>query len=187
MKAILPIIVTLILVISSCSRDKAIVQTIPIPNGDFETWDNMSLLANWETNSCPVCVPPYETYIVTKDSSAYHGRFAAKFVYNNVYASWAENKFSIPRHPSNLTGYVKCNLFGTDTVTIKIKLYNNTAIVDSGKWLGTSSIVNYLKINIPITQSSSYVDSALIRIQGGRKIGYPNSNTEFWVDNLSLE
>jgi hypothetical protein len=187
MKLLLPMAILISVTVNlSCSKDPA-VQTIPIPNGDFETWDNMSVLANWKTNSCPTCVAPYETYIVKKDSSAYSRQFAAKFIYNNVYASWAENKFPISRHPIYLTGNVKCNLFGTDTVSIKIFLYNNNAISDSGQWLGTSSIANYINLIIPITQSSSIADSALIKIQGGDKSGVPNSNTEFWVDNLSLQ
>src|SRR6266487_2401835 len=177
----------------SCAKDtrnqKIIIpkdttnQKIIIANGDFENW-NLGSLQNWETNSCPMCVPPYETYIIKQDSSAYHGQYAAKFIYNNVYTAWAQNKFSIPKHPSNLTSYVKCDLYGADTVSIKIKLFYNGSIVDSGEWLGTSSISNYKKIDITITQNSSKVDTALIRIEGGHKLGYPNKNTEFWIDYL---
>jgi hypothetical protein len=170
----------------SCSKDNVNQQTILIPNGDFENW-NTGWLQNWETNSCPPCVPPYDPYVIKQDSSAYHGQYAAKFIYNNVYAAWAQNKFSVPKHPSNLTSYVKCDLYGSDTVSIKIKLFYNGAIVDSGQWLGTSSIGNYKKIDIPITQNSSKVDTALIRIEGGHKLGYPNKNTEFWVDYLTLQ
>jgi len=72
-------------------------------------------------------------------------------------------------------------------VSIKIQLFNNAVIVDSGQWIGTSSIPNYTQIVIPITQYSSNVDSAMISIQGGHQIGYPDNDTEFWVDYLRLE
>ena len=49
-----------------CKKNIADQQIIPIPNGDFELWDDVPNLLSWETNSCPACVPPYETYIVQK-------------------------------------------------------------------------------------------------------------------------
>src|SRR5665647_3425476 len=71
----------------SCKKGNSNSQTISIPNGDFEDWDNIPNLLIWQTNSCPACVPPYETYIVQKVSDSYSGQFAAKFIYNNVYQS----------------------------------------------------------------------------------------------------
>jgi hypothetical protein len=174
---------------AGCKKDKIVMQTnaTVIPNGDFENWDNMSLLENWKTNSCPACVPPFETYIVQRDTNAYHGKFAAKFIYNNVYAAWAENKFKLDGHPASLTAYTKCNLYGNDTVSVKIRLFRNSAVIDSGQWFGTSSINTYTKIVIPISQNSLQADSAQISIKGGHKIGYPSKNTEFWVDYLTLQ
>jgi len=180
------IILIVFIAIAGCTKDR-IGQSNLIPNGDFESWSENLLLANWESNSCPFCDPPFETYIVQKDSSAYHGKFAAKFIYNNIYAAWAENKFSLSAHPLFLGGYVKCNLYGTDTVSVRIKLYMNKEVVDSGEWLGTSSIADYQHIDIPISQHSSQVDSALIRITGGHRTGPAGKNTEFWVDYLNLE
>jgi hypothetical protein len=170
----------------SCAKDNTNLEKITIPNGDFESW-NLNSLQNWETNSCPLCLPAYDTYIVKQESDSYHGQYAAKFIYNNVYTAWAQNKFSIPNHPSNMTSYVKCDLYGADTVSIKINLFYNRVIVDSGQWLGTSSITSYNKINIAITQNSSKVDTALIRIEGGHTFDYPDKSTEFWVDYLTLQ
>jgi len=162
----------------SCKKDTLNPQTINIPNGDFENWDGDILLV-WQTNNCLLCVPPYETYIVQKTTDAYSGKFAAKFVYNNVYKSSAYNKFPITIHPSMLTGYVKSSVANGDTTTIHIDLFSGTNIVDSGNWYGTSSISNYKKIEIPISQTSSTVDSASIKIVGGGK-----QNTELIVDDL---
>ena len=179
MKNLFPLFI--ITIFLSCSKQKTTQTDIPVPNGDFENWDNTLLLSIWETNSCPTCVPPYETYIVQKDNTVFNGQFAAKFIYNNVYAAWAKNTFFVSQHPTILSAYVKCNISTLDTVSIKIDLFTNNSITDSGSWIGTSQISNYTKIDIPITQNSQSVDSATIKIVAGNKSG-----TELWVDNLKL-
>jgi hypothetical protein len=163
----------------SCKKESANQQTIPIPNGDFEQWDNIQNLLIWQTNSCSACVPPFETYIVQQVTDAEKGKFAAKFVYNNVYSSYAINKFAISSHPSSLTGYIKSTIASDDTAIIHIDLFSGNNIVDNGNFYETSSNVSYRKINIPISQTTTNVDSALIKIIGGEK-----QNTELTVDNL---
>ncbi|HEY8784498.1 MAG TPA: hypothetical protein VIM16_22925 [Mucilaginibacter sp.] len=176
-----------IAVVAGCKKDKTVRQNNPIPNGDFENWANYNSLQDWKTNSCPLCVPAVNTYTVQQVTDAYHGKFAAKFIYNGVYAAMAENKFKIQSHPVSLTAFVKNNLYGTDTVTIKIKLFKDLVVIDSGQWVGTSSITNYTKITIPITQNSFQADSALIFIKGGDKSNYIDKSTEFWVDYMALQ
>jgi hypothetical protein len=159
---------------------------VAVPNGDFENWNSMLLPDSWTTNSCPVCVSPFMTDIVRRDSDACGGFTAAKFLYNNVNAAWAENRFAVHSHPLNLTACVKCNLTGTDTVLIKVNLLNNSNVVDSGLWLNTNAINNYTQIMIPITQNSLPVDSIVIFIRGGQGSRFPSNNTEFWVDKIKL-
>jgi hypothetical protein len=187
------IILISFIIMAGCTKEST-VQTnvtphayIDIPNGDFENWNENLLLVNWKTNSCPLCEPPFESYIVQKDTSTYHGKFAAKFIYNNVYAAWAENKFALSIHPVFLGAYVKCSLSETDTVSIKMLLFKNMTIVDSGVWFGNSLIPKYQYVYIEISHNSSQVDSGLIRITGGHKQGNLNKNTEFWVDFLNFE
>jgi len=180
MKAIkLFILILFMLTFYSCKRDIANQQIISIPNGDFELWDNMPNLFIWQTNSCPVCMPPFETYIVQKVTDASHGHFAAKFIYNNVYSSSATNKFAISIHPALLTGYIKSNIAIGDTAIIHIDLFSGNNIIDNGNFYETLSNGSYRKIEIPISQTSSSVDSALIKIVGGKK-----QSTELYVDNL---
>ena len=182
MKLIILFVSILILVtFFSCKKTSTNQQIIPIPNGDFELWDNMPVLLFWQTNSCPACVPPYDTYIVKKVTDASNGLFAAKFINNNVYPGFATNKFSISLHPTLLRGYIKSNIASGDTAIIHIDLFSGNNIVDSGNWYETSSTANYMKIEIPLSQNSSSADSALIRIVGGKK-----PNTELYVDNLVL-
>ncbi len=165
--------------IFSCKKDTTNQQIITIPNGDFELWDNMPTLLYWQTNSCPSCDPPFETYIVQKVTDSSHGLFAAKLIYNNVYNSFAYNKFSISSHPTLLTGYIKSNIANGDTVIIHIDIFSGNKIVDTGNLYETTSTTNYTKIEVPISQNTSPVDSALITIVGGKK-----QNTELYVDNF---
>jgi hypothetical protein len=160
----------------------------PFPNSDFESWTN-NTLQNWTTNSCAGCYTAFNTYAVERDSSmAYHGKYAAKFVYNNIYAAKAENKFPLTVHPSNLVGYIKTSMYGADAVSIKIRLYKNMLVVDSGQWQAVSSTSRYIRISLPITGSTMQIDSAKVTIIGGH---YQTNDfarsTILWVDNLSLQ
>ncbi len=164
----------------SCKKETSNQEIIPVPNGDFELWDMQTLLI-WQTNSCPACDPPFETYIVQKVTDAYSGQFAVKLIYNNVYSSFANNKFSIARHPTYLKGYIKSTISPGDTATIHVDLFLGNNIVDNGSYYEISSTALYKKIEIPLTQNSSSVDSALIRIVGGKK-----QNTVLYADNFEF-
>lgn len=164
-----------------------------IPNADFEYWSG-GYPENWETNSCPPCVPPYETYIAQKDSiNVYHGNFSIKLLYNNTHGfgydpPWIKTKFPVLNHPASLEVAVKCELFGNDTVSIGVKVFVNNNVVDSGYWQSTTSINQFQQISIPITTSSTIADSILIHIIGGKAIrdSTLSNDTKFWVDNLSF-
>jgi hypothetical protein len=180
MKAIF-VIVTIMFAATflTCKKETATQQIISIPNGDFELWDNTPSLYNWQTNSCPLCLPPFETYIVRKVTDVSGGQFAAKFIYNNVYSSYAINKFPVSVHPTLLTGYIKSSIAAGDTAIIRVELYSGGNIVDKGNFYETSSNTAYRKIQIPVSQVSATVDSAFIKIIGGKK-----QNTELFVDDL---
>jgi hypothetical protein len=173
--------ILILLTLFSCKKSTSNQENIIIPNGDFEQWDNNQNLIIWQTNSCPLCVPPWETYIIQKTTEAAHGQFAAKFIYNNYYSSFATNKFVIPSHPSVLAAYIKSNIINGDTATLHVDLFSGNNIVDSGNWYETTTTSNYRKLEIPITQTNPKADSALITINGGKKLG-----TEFFVDNLAF-
>ncbi len=180
------IIIAYLIFINACTQEKMDQNLLEVPNGDFENWTDLRL-QKWSSNSCPFCLPPFETYIVQQDSLAFNGKYCAKFIYNNAYPAWAENKFAISSHPEILTAYVKSQIYGDDTVSVKIKLLKNSVVTDSGTWLGTSTFSNFTLIKIPITQSMFQPDTAIIAIRGGHKLGYPLNNTEFWIDNLELK
>ena len=180
------ILCLLVATVGSCKKNqnnpnKQKGQIIAIPNGDFEQWNSWPVLIDWQTNSCPLCMNPYNEYVVVKDSLSYHGKYAAKFIYNGLYKSRGQNKFAISTHPTLLTGYINSTITPGDTAMISIDIFYNRQVVDSGKLYETSSTSNYKKFEIPITNNSLKADSAEINIIGGGK-----QNTELTVDYLTL-
>jgi hypothetical protein len=181
------IVLSAIFALLSCHKGEVLpLYTANIPNGDFENWGQDNTLDDWQTRYCPMCAIALNTYTVQKTTDAYHGKFAAKFTYNGVFAATASNKFAISQHPANLTAFVKYAPYGTDTVSIKIKLFNKSVAVDSGVWTGIAAIANYQGLSIPVTHHSLSADSALITIKGGTKWDAKGNGTVLWVDYLLL-
>ena len=171
----------MVLTLFSCKKTVLNQENLTIPNGDFEQWDVNQNLNIWETNSCPLCVPAWQTYIVQQTADAAHGQFAAEFIYNNYYTTFATNKFRISSHPLSLTAYIKSNIIDGDSATLHVALFSGNNLVDDGNWYETTTTVDYRKLEIPITQTTPKVDSAEILIIGGNKVG-----TTFFVDNLEF-
>ena len=184
-KTLLFIVVGMIIVLQGCKKLEPGPQ-FAVPNGDFESWTSGDYLQNWTSNSCPACVPPFETYIVQKTTEAYHGQYAASLIYNGVYPAYINNKFAVDGHPSALLGYEKCQLYGDDTVSVRVLVYYGNAVVDSGKWLNTTSTADYKPFSISLTQSSAHADSVLVLIKGGNKMDSSHNGSVLWVDYLSL-
>lgn len=172
-----------------------------IPNAGMELWDNQPVLLQWETNSRPLTLPPWDPYVVKKDSDEYTGNNAANFFANGVFKPMATTTFAIAQHPQALSFYYKytfapCvnedNWQQKDTVTVLVEVINGTTVVDSGKWeLDTSGFTpDYLHAVVPITQNSSTFDSCRITILGGALVGgcgIVAQATEFKVDHLELD
>jgi hypothetical protein len=127
------------------------------------------------------------TEVAPDSLNAYHGRYAMKLS-NTLGSANAETKFPITVHPLSLRAFVKYNLVPSDTASIRIKLFFKGKEVDGGTWFGTKSINNYKQINIPISQNSAKVDTALIEIRCGNHLMnfQPGLGSEFWVDYLSF-
>ncbi|MDW8420038.1 MAG: PKD domain-containing protein [Chitinophagales bacterium] len=172
----------------------------PIPNHSFEMWDFQPRLLMWENNSYPLTLPPYDPYIIRKDTQAFSGQFAATFVGNGVLKPWARTTFPVSVQYQSLSAWVKYSFppcvnvpsfIEKDTVSITVEMLNGTTVVGQGKW-SASSIMgnpNYHKINIIINYTSNTFDSCRITIQGGRiygGCGIIAQSTWFTVDSLSL-
>ncbi|HVV54671.1 MAG TPA: hypothetical protein VHC47_05085 [Mucilaginibacter sp.] len=187
MNRLIRIVMPLIILawISGCKKDAPLPAT-NVPNGDFENWTGLNYLQGWDSNSCPPCVPPYDTYIVKKSTDAYHGQYAAELTYNTVYPAYASNKFAVKENFRQLTGYVKCTLYGKDTVSVWFKRFSGTTTVDSGKWSSTSSIKNYQQFTISLSPAPVAIDSVQVVLRGGNKMDASHNGSDFWVDYLLL-
>jgi hypothetical protein len=164
----------------SCKKtDTTVEQLIPIPNGNFESWSSAPMLDIWKTNSCPICLPAFNTYVIEKVTESQDGQFAAKFITSNQYKSIAENKFQISEHPSLLRGFIKSDITSGDTAQIHIDLFSGNTIVDSGNLFATTTNNVYTQIDIPISQNTTNIDSASIKISGGKM-----QNTTLLIDNI---
>src|SRR5579872_6746019 len=97
-KVLLFIVCVLVIALQGCIKENTLTPS-NLPNGDFEGWTVNDELQDWKTNSCPECYPAYNSYVVQKTTEAYHGQYAAKFIYNGVYPAVASELFGVPSHP----------------------------------------------------------------------------------------
>ena len=171
----------LVVVFNACSKTDNNQSGSLIPNGDFETWDSNPSLAIWQTNSCPLCLPPFETYIVQKTSDHQSGNYAAKFIYNGVYKSSAQQKFRVGSNPVGLSFYTKSQIVSGDTATIFCRLTQKDSVTDSAYLYVTKASDTYLFSKMAFKQSAIQADSVFVRIEGGHKTG-----TELTIDNMRI-
>lgn len=171
-----------------------------IPNHGFENWDNQPRLLDWQNNSYPLTMPPYDPYIIRQDTNAKVGQYAANFYSNGVIKPWATVTFPMAMQYTELTAWVRyqfppcVNDVGfseKDTVSIKVEVLSGALAVGSGFWRKSDAGGNnsYQKISIPITYNSSTFDSCRITITGGMVYGGCGiiaAGTEFTVDELEL-
>lgn len=170
-----------------------------IPNADMELWDNQPVLLGWNTNSAPLTLPPYDPYIIRKDTDAYSGSFAANFWGNNVIKPRATTVFALTAHPQDLSLYYKLSFppcvndagwNEKDTASVLIEVLNQGQVIDNGYWESTVTNFTYSPLTIPVTQNSGLFDSCRITITGGKVYGgcgFAASSTEFKVDHLQMK
>ncbi|MCW5908801.1 MAG: PKD domain-containing protein [Chitinophagales bacterium] len=172
-----------------------------IPNSGFENWNAGPVLQNWQTNSAPLTLPPWEPYIVRQDTDRHSGNYAANFYANGLFKAFATTTFAISNHPDTLSAWIKYNFAPCvndngfpeqDTISIAIEVLLNGAVVDAGKWEYHSPgfLSAYQKIVVPVSKNSSAFDSCRITIKGGKVFGGCGiiaAPTEFKVDELELK
>jgi hypothetical protein len=182
-----------LLVLAACKKDtiKSTPSTtptqIPVPNADFENWDQMIRPLSWQANGCPLCQgAPFDEYVVRQDSeTVYHGKYSVQLYNNFNFQAYVKTKFATILHPTYLQAYVKDTMLSTaDSVLIKVDVYYQKQHVDSGLWQGTAAIKNYTQLRIPISQNSTHADTTIITIHG--QVPGRLYSSSFWVDDLSL-
>ncbi len=169
-----------------------------IPNNDFELWDNQPVPLYWETNSHPLTLPPFDPYIVKKDTQRYSGNFAANLFGNGAFKAYAKTTFAVNIHPLALSLYYKLSFapcvndngyFDQDTSSVFVELLNNSLVVDSGYWQSKTTSLIYSQLIVPVSQNGTVFDSCRITLHGGKVYGgcgFAAAATEFKVDHLEL-
>lgn len=169
-----------------------------IPNNDFELWDNQPVPLYWKTNSYPLTLPPYDPYIVKKDTERYSGNFAANLYGNGAFKAFATTTFPVNVHPLALSLYYKLSFapcvndsgyFEQDTVSVFVELLKNQVVVDSGYWQSKATNFDYSQLIVPVSQNAPLFDSCRITLRGGKVYGgcgFAAASTEFKVDHLQL-
>lgn len=169
-----------------------------IPNADFELWDNQPVPLYWQTNSRPLTLPPYDPYVVKKDTLRYSGSYAANLYANNVFKAYAKTTFPITTRPSALSLYYTLSFAPCvndpgyqqqDTASVLVELLRGSNVVDQGYWESTASSFTYSQLIVPISHQATSFDSCRITLMGGRVnggCGIVAAPTEFRVDHLSL-
>lgn len=174
------------------------VSIAQIPNSDMEDWDAQPLLLQWETNSRPLTLPPWDPYIVKKDTDSYTGNFSANLFANGIFKAYAKTTFPVSIRPNHLSLYYRL-LFPPcvndagypekDTVSVSVELLRNGTVVDSGYWSDTATSLYWERLNVPVSQSLGVFDSCRITFWGGKVFGgcgFAPASTEFKVDHLEL-
>lgn len=170
-----------------------------IPNSDMERWDWQPKLLDWETNSQPLTLPPWEPYIVRQDTDRYSGRYSANLIANGIFKAYARTTFPVWLVPKNLSLHYRLlfppcvnesGYLEKDTVSISVELLRQGQPVSATRWTSGSTELNWtpLKINIPAPGAPP--DSCRIIITGGKVFGgcgFAPAPTELKVDRLELK
>ncbi len=166
--------------------------TAQLSNGSFELWSNELIPKVWSVNAHPWTLPPWEPYIVRKDSLVKHsGLYSAQLFYNNVFAAKATSETTLlpSKIPSAVTAWVKTSLAQgkKDTVTIRVRFFcNDTILLNQVQWQGMETM-DWTAINIPTPVFSGLCLPNKLKIEliGGNKVTN-NEPTLFWVDDVKL-
>lgn len=174
-----------------------------IPNGDFETWNNIVLEEpqGWYTSNNSTFHGA--TPAVTKTADSYSGNYAIRienvstpngFITGYALAGPQGQNGSLPGFPvqgrdTSFNGYYKFDSQNNDTLTLGIQMFYQGQTVGSGWYTSSVSVNSYTSFIIPVYYDAQFMgtpDSAtiyLLPFQGG---SYPHGNSVLYVDNLSL-
>lgn len=169
-----------------------------IPNSGMENWNDGPLLSQWQTNSYPLTLPPYDPYVVRQDADAHSGNFAATLFANGVFRASARVSFPLSQTPLKLRLWYKV-LFppcvnddsnpNLDTIFAKAELWSGGFVIQTQSWhYNGGSVSNYSPLELLFSQQST-LDSCTITLNGGKVYGgcgFAPDGTRFLVDDLEL-
>ncbi|MGP8216924.1 MAG: T9SS type A sorting domain-containing protein [Bacteroidia bacterium] len=182
-----------------------------IPNGDFETWNNMGSYYDpqgWWTANDSVKSGTY--YPVTRSTDHYPlsvGSYSIR-IESQEYTAWPPPEwqdwgvagtgnwndimnslpvFPVTGHPTSLCGYYKWIPQNGDTMDIVIRLLKNGVDIGGGQLGDSTSALNWTPFQIPFSSYTS-VDSARMTLAcTADKTMIAHGNSVLYIDNLSFD
>lgn len=178
-----------------------------ITNNGFENWTSIGSYEDpdgWATMN-PYCMGSF--YSCEKSTDHYPanvGSYSLKVTNNTsltqTTGGWGivvansmdypfKPAFPVIGHPNSLNGYFKYVSLNSDSLWIKVVLFNNGAMVTSNDYYYGSTAINWTPFTIPITNYTT-ADSATIMLAAYAPqcpTCGPKGNSSLKVDNLSFD
>lgn len=185
---------TLLLVISTFIFSASIIAQV-VPNGGFE---------NWETNQAggmqPVgwqAVGNSSAFTNVMQVDGHGGGSAAQLTAVNILGvgvlapSLFSDEFGVDQNYAKMTGYIKGNPVGNDTLYAIVGMYagGGTELVGAGLAYVTQQISDFTEFTVNIYYNSKAdADSCNITFIAGTltNTGFANEGTTFTVDDITL-
>jgi hypothetical protein len=173
-------IVAFLLIFLVCMKGKA--QTILVPNGDFEIWDNLGTFSapdNWPTSDLLWHFNGYATNTVKSSTKSHSGKYAARIgpdtAGGKIWPAFMVSKFPFKLRPHHLVFYHLDSLgsFNSAGISVSFLKYNplthNNDSIGGGVWtfpVNISSSYSYTEIPISFLSSDTTIkpDTASINI-----------------------
>ncbi|MDD5571094.1 MAG: T9SS type A sorting domain-containing protein [Bacteroidales bacterium] len=177
-----------------------------IPNSGFENWTTIGSYENpdgWATMN-PYCAGPF--YSSTKSTDHYPanvGSYSIRLENNTSLTQYTggwgisitdtmaypiQPSFRIVGHPDSLCGYYKYFPLNSDSLFIRILVFQSGIVVGGGMIKIGVTVATWTPFIIPFTYSSA--DSATIMLLAFSPTGPtdgPNGNSVLYIDNLSFD
>ncbi|MBK5285074.1 MAG: T9SS type A sorting domain-containing protein [Bacteroidia bacterium] len=138
-----------------------------IPNAGFEAWWFFAgwgpVPGSWTVNVSQILPADEEM-----DTVAHSGNLAMRMINHGNLRPYAACGFTVSQHPDVMSGFFKNELLANDTAVIRVRIYYNNVVVDSGyREIYSGIIPGYILFSIPLSQNSPDADSCLVILDGG--------------------
>ncbi len=164
----------------------------PIPNGDFEQW-NEGAPVGWLVTNLKNDTTVMQTSDAYSGSSAVQGSVInlegfAQLPPSAITGSGSVHGFPYTDHPNSFTGYYKFNPVAGDSISILCVLKKNGTGIGGGGFFTLSATSSYTAFSVPIEWlSNDSPDTAIVSISiVTQSIGTANVGSTMEVDDLAF-
>jgi hypothetical protein len=122
---------------------KSYAQSIPVPNGDFEVWDNLgtfSIPDNWPTSDLLWHFNGYPTQTVSQDTKSHSGKYAVRIAPDTasgkIWPGFVISKFAFTKRPHHLAFFYLDSLAGFNDATVAVSFFKYNTITKVNDSIG---------------------------------------------------